>query len=138
MIQFVIKYWYLFFALAAVLVMLVMPNVLQLMYGIAGLAPSQCVLLVNRDSAVVVDVSEPSEFKNAHISGAINVPLNMIGQGTPQLDKHKERPVIVSGRVPHRQLKAAMALRKRGFKTVHLLAGGLAAWEKESLPLEKS
>lgn len=138
MIQFVVHNWYLFLALVVVLVLLVAPNVIQRMHGIASLAPSQCVLLVNRESGVFVDVSEPSDFKTSHITSAINVPMSMISQATPQLDKHKERPVIVVGRVPNRALKAATALRKRGFASVHLLAGGLAAWEKESLPLEKS
>ena len=138
MIQFVIHNWYLFLALVVVLALLVAPNVMQLMHGIASLAPSQCVLLVNRESGVFVDVSEPSEFKTGHITNAINVPMSMISQATPQLDKHKLRPVIVVARVSNRALKAATALRKRGFASVHLLAGGLAAWEKENLPLERS
>ncbi|HEX9812135.1 MAG TPA: rhodanese-like domain-containing protein [Burkholderiales bacterium] len=138
MIQFVVHNWYLFLALVVVLVLLVLPNIMQRIHGIASLAPSQCVLLVNRESGVFVDVSEPSEFKTGHIANAINVPMNMVSQATPQLDKHKERPVIVVARVPNRALKAATALRKRGFASVHLLSGGLAAWEKESLPLERS
>ena len=138
MIQFVIHNWYLFAALVVVLVLLVAPNVMQLMYGIKSLAPSECVLVVNRESGVFVDVAEPTEYKTAHIPNALNVPLGQINQGLPQLDKHKERPVIVVGRIGNRALKAATALHKRGFKSVHLLAGGLAAWEKENLPLEKS
>lgn len=138
MIQFVINNWYLFLALVVVLALLIAPIVMQRMHGIGSLAPSQCVLLVNRESGVFVDVSEPAEFKTGHISNAINVPVGMINQGAPQIDKHKERPIIVVGRVPSRALKAATALRKRGFQTVHVLAGGLAAWDKENLPIEKS
>lgn len=138
MLQFVIHNWYLFLALVVVLVLLVAPNVMQLTYGIRNLAPSECVLLVNRESAIFVDVSEPNEFKAGHIPNSLNVPLGMIGQGLPQLDKHKERPVIVVGRIGNRALKGSTALRKRGFKSVHLMAGGLAAWDKENLPLERS
>jgi rhodanese-related sulfurtransferase len=138
LIQFIVNNWYLFFALVVVLVLLVAPNAMQRIHGIESLAPSQCVLLVNRESGVFVDVSEPSEFKTGHITNAINVPAGMINQGMPQLDKHKNHPVIVAGRVPNRALKAAIALRKRGFSKAQLLAGGLAAWEKENLPLEKS
>ena len=138
MIQFVIHNWYLFVALVVVLGLLVAPNVTQLMHGITSLGPTQCVMLVNRESGVFVDVSEPTEYKSGHIPNALNVPVGRIDQGLPQLDKHKERPVIVVGRVSNRALKAATALHKRGFKSVHLLAGGLAAWEKENLPFEKS
>jgi len=138
LIQFVINNWYLFLALAVVIVLLVMPNAMQRAHGIQSLGPSQCVLLVNRESGVFVDVSEPSEFKTGHIANAINVPMNMIDGATPQLDKHKERPIVVVSRIPNRGVKAAVSLRKRGFSKVQLLAGGLAAWEKEGLPVEKS
>lgn len=136
LIQFVIHNWYLFIALVVVLALLVAPNAMQLMQGIKSLAPSQCVLLVNRGSGVFVDVSEPSEYNNGHIPNSLNVPLATIDQALPQLDKRKERPVIVVGR-GNRALKAATALRKRGFASVHVLAGGLAAWEKDNLPLAK-
>lgn len=138
MIQFAINNWYLFLALVVVLALLVAPNVMQLMQGIRNLGPSECVMLANRESGVFVDVSEPSEYKTGHIPNALNVPLGTIHEGLPQLDKHKERPVIVVGRIGNRALRGATALRKRGFKTVHVLAGGLAAWEKENLPLERS
>lgn len=136
LIQFVIHNWYLFVALVVVLALLVAPNAMQVMHGIKSLAPSQCVLLVNRESGVFVDVSAPAEFQAGHIPNSMNVPLATIAQGSPQLDKRKERPVIVVGR-GNNALKAATALRKRGFASVHLLAGGLAAWEKDNLPLAR-
>jgi rhodanese-related sulfurtransferase len=34
-------------------------------------------------------------------------------------------------------MKAAAMLRKQGFATVYNLSGGLLAWEKESLPVER-
>ena len=40
-----------------------------------GLSPATAVLLMNREKAVVVDVSEPGEFAAGHIVGAKNVPL---------------------------------------------------------------
>ncbi len=33
--------------------------------------------------------------------------------------------------------RAATLLRKNEFKRVYVLGGGLAAWEKENLPLER-
>ncbi|HEY8555475.1 MAG TPA: rhodanese-like domain-containing protein [Burkholderiales bacterium] len=135
--QFILDNWYLFLALIVVLALLLAPTVMQQMHGIKSLSPSQAVLLVNRESGVFVDVSEPSEFRAGHIPNAINAPLAMLAQGVPQLEKYKQRPVVVAGRVPNRALKAATLLRKRGFSSVHLLAGGIAAWEKENLPLER-
>jgi rhodanese-related sulfurtransferase len=135
--QFVLHNWYLFLALIVVLALLAAPIVMQQIYGIKSLAPARCVLLINRESAVVVDVSEVGEYNAGHIPNALNVPIAGFSQGAATLDKYKERPVIVVSRNNQRALKAATALRKRGFASVSLLAGGFAAWEKENLPLEK-
>jgi rhodanese-related sulfurtransferase len=136
-LQFFINNWYLFLALIVVLALLIAPLALQQMYAIKSLAPAECVMLINRQSAVIVDVAEAGEYKTAHLPNAINTPLSTFKQGVAALDKYKARPVVVVGRNSNRTLKAAMTLRRRGFASVNLLAGGLAAWEKESLPLEK-
>src|SRR5690606_25290069 len=60
--QFILDNWYLFLALIVVLALLLAPTVMQQMHGIKSLSPSQAVLLVNRESGVFVDISEPSEF----------------------------------------------------------------------------
>ncbi len=135
--QFVLNNWYLFVALIVVLALLIAPNVMQWLYGVKSLSPAQAVLLVNRESGVFVDVAEPTEYKAGHIPNAINAPLSLLGQGAAPLDKYKQRPVVVIARSDNRALKAATVLRKRGFTSVYLLAGGLTAWAKENLPLEK-
>lgn len=135
--QFVLNNWYLFAALVVVLALLVAPIAMQQLHGIKSLTPAQCVLLINRESAVVIDISEANEHRAGHIAGAVNAPFSTFKQGLAALDKHKARPVIVVARNTNNALKAAMLLRKRGFSSVNLMAGGLPAWEKESLPLEK-
>ena len=135
--QFVLNNWYLFLALIVVLALLIAPNVMQHAYGIKSVPPTQAVLLVNRESGVFVDVGEVTEYKTGHVPNAVNVPMSMLAQGTPQLDKYKQRPVVVVCRTGNRSLKAATVLRKRGFASVYLLAGGLTAWAKENLPVEK-
>lgn len=135
--QFVIDNWYLFLALIVVLALLVGPSVMQYMHGIKSLSPAESVLLVNRQSGVFIDVSEPREFQAGHIPNAVNVPASDIAH-SGGLDKYKQRPVIVVSRAgQQRALRAAVSLRRRGFANVHLLAGGLPAWEKENLPLER-
>jgi rhodanese-related sulfurtransferase len=135
--QFVINNWYLFLALLVVLGLLVAPNLMQLVHGIQSLTPAQCVSLINRQSAVVVDISEPSAYGTGHLPNAINLPLSTITHGAPSLNKYKDRPLIVIGRNVNTASKAAAFLRKQGFKAVYLMAGGLAAWEKDNLPLER-
>lgn len=135
--QFVLNNWWLFLALVVVLGLLAAPNIMQVVHGIKSLTPAQGVMLINRQSAVVIDISEPGAYGTGHLPNAINLPLSTIGHGAASLDKYKDRPLIVTGPNVNMAVKAATVLRKRGFGAVYLLAGGLAAWEKEHLPLER-
>jgi hypothetical protein len=71
--DFVINNWMLIAVAAASGGMLLWPVVQGGTAG--GLSPNNAVLLINREKAVVVDVSEADEFAAGHVVGARNVPL---------------------------------------------------------------
>ncbi|GAB4508636.1 MAG: rhodanese-like domain-containing protein [Sulfuricaulis sp.] len=137
MTQFVINNWYLFVALGVILSLLAVGPISQRMYGIKNANAAQAVQLLNRDNGVVVDVCEPKEFSTGHVPNAINLPLSSLKDRLRDLDKHKNKPIIMSCRSGNRSLKGAVILRKHGFPTVYNLAGGLQAWERDNLPIEK-
>ncbi len=137
MTQFVINNWYLFVALGVILFMLAVGPISQRMYGIKNANAAQTVQLLNRESGVVVDVCEPREFSAGHVPNAINLPLSSLKDRLRDLEKYKNKPVIVSCRSGNRSLKGAVLLRKQGFATVYNLSGGLLAWERDNLPVEK-
>lgn len=137
MLQFVINNWYLFVALAVILFLLAAGPISQQMHGIRNANSAQAIQLLNRENGVVVDVCEPKEFSAGHVPNAINLPLSSLKDQLRDLEKHKNKPIIVSCRSGNRSLKAAVILRKHGFATVYNLAGGLQAWERDNLPLEK-
>ncbi|MDH3562010.1 MAG: rhodanese-like domain-containing protein, partial [Gammaproteobacteria bacterium] len=80
---------------------------------------------------------EPKEFSTGHIPNAVNLPLSSLKNRLPDLQKYKDKPIIVSCRTGNRSLKGAVILRKHGFATVYTLAGGLQGWERDNLPVEK-
>jgi rhodanese-related sulfurtransferase len=96
----------------------------------------QATHLINREDALLVDVREPGEFGAGHILGARNVPLARI-DGSGDLAKRKDKPVILYCDGGERATKAAAALRKLGFSRVVNLSGGLPAWQQAGLPVEK-
>src|SRR5579859_4601768 len=97
---------------------------------------AQATHLINREDALLVDVREPGEFGAGHILGARNVPLARI-DGSGDLAKRKDKPVIVYCEGGERAAKAAAALRKLGFSRVVNLNGGLPAWQQAGLPIQK-
>lgn len=135
--QFVINNWYLFVGLVVVLALLIVPPLRQHFQGIKNINPAEAVRVINRESGVVVDVCEPQEFSAGHIPAAINVPLSGLSGQWKQIEKYKDKPIVVACRSGNRSLKAASMLRGHGFTTVYSLAGGLVAWQRENLPVEK-
>lgn len=134
--QFVINNWYLFLALIVVLSMLIGGPIRQSLLGISSIPIAQAIQLVNRQSGIIVDVREPDEFKGGHIPRAINVPLSALKSRINELEKYKNKPVIVCCRSGQRSAQAAVSLRKQGFNTVHNLSGGFIAWQRDNLPIE--
>jgi len=136
-LQFAIAKWYLFVALAVVVAMLLGDPLTHRLKGVRGVGPMEATRLLNHESAVVVDVGDSGEFEAGHISGAINVPLKTLGDSLKKLEKHREKPLVLVCRSGNRSMRAATILHKQGFAKLYNLDGGLIAWQRENLPLEK-
>ena len=136
-LEFLNDSWYLFAALAMVLGMLGMTYLTQMIYKIKTVNAAQAIGLINHDDAVVVDVCEPAEFQTGHLPNAINMPLTKLAGNLGALNKHKNKPIIIACRSGNRSVKGAITLKKGGFDNVYSLAGGLVAWQKENLPVER-
>ncbi len=137
MLEFVLNNWYLFLALGVVVALLLAGPLMRFIRGIQELGPNQAVLLVNRENGVLVDVREPNEFREGHIPRALNIPLSQFKGRVGELEKYKDRPVVLCCRSGNRSLKAAVLLKRQGFAKVYSLAGGLLAWQRENLPVDK-
>lgn len=102
-----------------------------------AVSATEAVHLINRERAVLIDVSEPAEFAAGHAGGAKNVPLAKLESGS-DLPKNKALPLVVLCSTGARATRAVAILRKLGFENARVLAGGLKAWREASLPVEKS
>jgi rhodanese-related sulfurtransferase len=103
-----------------------------------GLSTSNAVQLINREKAVVVDVSETEEFAAGHIGGARNVPLNQLEERLPETVKNKALPVLLVCPNGMRANRALGIAKKLGYEKAQVLAGGLKAWKDANLPVEKA
>jgi len=105
--------------------------------GGAAVNTLEATQLINRQDALVVDVRNVDEFQNGHILNARNIPLAQLESRLADLNRYKEKPVIVACESGSRSGSAASVLRKHGFAQVFNLSGGLAAWQQAGLPVEK-
>ncbi len=134
--KFIIDNWYLFAMAAAIVVMLLLEPLRTRRSGIKSVSALELPRLL-RDDALIVDVSEPHEFKKGHIARSLNVPLKKLSSDNVALKKNKDKTIIITCRTGNRSSTAARALSKQGFERVYTLAGGVLSWEKEKLPIEK-
>jgi rhodanese-related sulfurtransferase len=135
-VKFFIDNWYLFAVAIASGGLLAWPA-LQRSMGGAKLSPGEAVMLINRQKAVLIDVSEPAEFAAGHAANAKNVPLGGL-ETSADLPKNKALPLVVLCPTGARAQRAVAILHKLGYENSHALEGGLAAWRNANLPVEKS
>lgn len=135
-LNFLLENWYLVLAAAVSGGLLLWPVVARGMGG-AGITPTQAVQLINRERAVIVDVSEPAEFALGHAGGARNIPLGQL-QTSGALPKNKTLPLLLFCATGARAGRAAAVLTQAGYAQVHVVAGGLAGWREANMPVEKS
>ena len=112
----------------------------MLTQGSAGglkVSTADAVQLINRERAVLIDVSEPAEYAAGHAIGARNVPLANL-ETSRDLPKNKSLPLVVVCPTGQRALRAVAVLKKLGFENVRAVAGGLGAWRAANLPVEKA
>jgi rhodanese-related sulfurtransferase len=109
--------------------------------GGTSVGTAEAVRLINREKAVLIDVSDAAEFATGHAGGARNVPLAQLGDNPTAvkgLPGNKTLPVLLLCPSGARAGRAAALLRKAGYEKAMAIAGGTAAWREAHLPIEKS
>lgn len=104
--------------------------------GGQSLSIHQLTNLVNRENAIVVDVREAAEFKEGHIVDALNIPFAKLKERLSDLDKYKDRPVVIVDKMGQHAGAAGKQLRDAGFN-VSRLDGGMTEWRSSNLPVVK-
>ena len=116
--------------------MLVLP-LLRRGAGGPSVTTLQATQMINRQDALLLDVREQAEYAQAHILNARGLPLSQLEARIGDIEKFKDKPLIVYCATDNRSSSAAATLKKRGFSNVVILSGGFAAWQQAGLPVQK-
>jgi len=134
-VKFFIDNWMLISVALASGAMLAWPMIQGATAG--GVSCAQAVQLINRERAIVLDVSETEEFAAGHVGGAKNVPVGQLEQRLPEVVKNKTVPLILVDATGARANRALAVAKKLGYDKAQVLTGGLKAWKEANLPLER-
>lgn len=134
-LQFVGAEWYLFTA-AIVLMLLLMNH--ERRKGGPSITPAQLTRLVNEHEGVVVDLREAADFRQGHIVESVNLPYAKLAERVQELERYREKPVVLVCKFGQSSGAAAKTLKEKGFTQVFKLGGGIADWQGAQLPLVRS
>jgi rhodanese-related sulfurtransferase len=78
------------------------------------------------EAPLVLDVRAPAEWRQAHLEGALHIPLPALAQRARELPER--RPLAVICASGYRSSIAASFLQGRGFQGLQNVMGGMAAY----------
>jgi rhodanese-related sulfurtransferase len=90
---------------------------IELIKNLLGFGPKVNMKELMASGALVVDVRTPAEYKDGHVKGAINLPLQTLGNNLNKLKK--DQVIITCCRSGSRSGIAKRMLKANGFEQVH-------------------
>ena len=136
LIEFVINHNFLFLGLLIITILLLQDIVAAIGRKHQLVTPAGVIGLLE-DDAGVLDISENSDFKKAHIASAIHIPIAKLDDQAGSVEMYRNRALIVTCPNGSRSVQACKKLTKLGFNNLYLLQGGMQAWQESNLPIEK-
>ncbi len=133
-LEFLAQQWILVAALLAVVIMLVLHEARK---SGPSLSPQQAINLVNAEQGVFLDLREGADFKQGHIVDALHIPVGKLGERMAELEKYRDRPIVLVCKMGQQSGAAGKQLKAGGFARVYKMTGGMMEWGNLQLPLVK-
>lgn len=88
--------------------------------------------LGNGERILVLDVRGAQEFSgpHGHIGGALNVPLETLGDHLAEVRNNRAAAIVTVCRTDRRSAAAQSQLRDAGFENISVLRGGMLRWNE--------
>jgi rhodanese-related sulfurtransferase len=90
---------------------------------------------LDEKKTIFLDVRTPAEFngsaqdKFGAIKNAINIPVQELEARMSELEKYKDKEIVVYCSHSHRSPRASYLLTRKGFKQVTNMSGGMSVWQ---------
>ena len=98
--------------------------------------PAELVHLQQAGQApTLLDVRRTDEYRDGHIAGALNIPVEQLAERYTALGVPRDREIVVYCVSGRRAARAQALLQARGYGHVRLLEGSIEAWRRQRLPL---
>jgi rhodanese-related sulfurtransferase len=105
--------------------------------GRGGLSAAEATQLINRRNAVIVDLRPAADYAGGHLPSARHLEFAELQAKIGQIAKNKGNPVLLVCQNGLQSNKASRVVREAGYAEVHVLQGGLNAWQQAGMPVVK-
>ena len=102
------------------------------------ISPNDLTRIVNKENGMIIDLRKKELFETGHITGSKNIPSADFDNNSSDLDKHKDKPIILICEMGRDSANIGEKLQKRDFKQTLILKGAMLTWVEESLPLVRN
>jgi rhodanese-related sulfurtransferase len=112
-------------------------NILDSLFGssVPQLQPAEAQeKLQSTTKPFLLDVREPEEFRQAHIQGAVLIPLGTLQNNLGRLPKNREIVVVCAS--GSRSISATKSLVSAGYQALNM-RGGMGNWMRAGLPVKR-
>lgn len=100
-----------------------------------NIASTQAKALLDKGSVFLLDVRTPQEFQQAHLNGAVLIPIDQIERRLKEIPRDKS--ILVYCAVGSRSNLVAGFLAERGYREVYNMSDGIVGWYRNGLPIAR-
>ena len=108
----------------------------ELLECLAEQADFHATAVVIEDNAQGID-GHGADFKQGHIVDALHIPASKLAERAAELEKYKDKPIVLVCKMGQQSGAAGKQLRSQGFDKVYKMTGGMMEWGNLQLPLVK-
>jgi len=130
-LEFLTEQWILVAALLTVISLLFVHEARK---SVPSLSPQQAINLVNAKDGIFVDLRDAAEYGKGHIVGAVNIPAVKLPERMVELDKYKNKPIVLVCKMGQQSGVAGKQLKSSDYEEVYKMSGGMMEWGNLQLP----
>jgi len=86
----------------------------------------------------VLDVRDRDVYRDAHVGGAINIPLQELSEHVSDLPEDRDTPVLAVCQLGNISLPAVLFLTSLGYRNARSITGGTNAWRQSGFATEST
>ncbi len=105
--------------------------------GRGALSAAEATQLINRRNAVVIDLRDVADYANGHLPAARHLAFSELGARINHVAKNKSTPVLLVCQRGQHSHKGVRIVEAAGYSDVHVLQGGMNAWQRAGMPVVK-